>query len=247
MQLSRPMRLFLLLVALLSAACWPHHSSNPPPVRAPRDTARVTQRPTVRDTALEQRAARLELRVLEQEAQVDELQSRLDDARHEVVRAMAKLQSLATRAEAASGMAEAEIALQALRANGSNAPPSPEYGQGSQLLQLATAEFDQQNYAGALYLATEAKNAAAAGRGRVASDDRSATRRGEVPFALPLRLQTTGRANVREGPGAGFKVLFTLEAGVPIVAYSYVEQWVRIRDDGDRAGWIHQTLIDRRQ
>jgi len=244
------MRPLLLLATLLGVACRPHHAANAPPVRPPRDTARVTQRPTavVRDTALEQRAARLELKVLEQEAQVDELQSRLDDARHEVVRAMAKLQSLATRAEAASGMAEAEIALQALRtANGNSAPPSPEYGQGSQLLQLATTEFDQQNYAGALYLATEAKNAAAAGRGRVASDDRSTTRRGEVPFALPLRLQTTGRANVREGPGAGFKVLFTLETGVPIVAYSYVDQWVRIRDESDRAGWIHQTLIDRRQ
>ena len=244
------MRPFLPLAALLGAACRLHHPENAPPVRAPRDTARVTQRSpaVVRDTALEQRAARLELKVLEQEAQVDELQSRLDDARREVVRAMAKLQSLATRAEAASGMAEAEIALQALRAaNGNNAPPSPEYEQGSQLLQLATTEFDQQNYAGALYLATEAKNAAAAGRGRVASDDRSATRRGEVPFALPLQLQTTGRANVREGPGAGFKVLFTLETGVPIVAYSYVDQWVRIRDDSDRPGWIHQTLVDRRQ
>src|SRR6266576_1318453 len=243
------MRPLVLLAALLGAACRPHHPANAPPVRAPRDTARVTQRSpaVVRDTALEQRAARLELKVLEQEAQVDELQSRLDDARREVVRAMAKLQSLATRAEAASGMAEAEIALQALRAaNGNNAPPSPEYGQGSQLLQLATTEFDQQNYAGALYLATEAKNAAAAGRGRVSSDDRASTRRGEVPFALPLRLQTTGRANVREGPGAGFKVLFTLEQGVPLVAYSYVDQWVRDRDESDRAGWIHQTLIGRR-
>ncbi|HEV8381442.1 MAG TPA: SH3 domain-containing protein [Gemmatimonadales bacterium] len=244
------MRPVLFAAALLAAACHPQHAANPPPVRAPRDTARVTRRQpvTVRDTVLEQRAARLELKVLEQEAQVAELQSRLDDARREVVRAMAKLQSLATRAEAASGMAEAEIALQALRtANGNNSPPSPEYAQGSQLLQLATAEFDQQNYAGALYLATEAKNAAAAGQGRVSSDDRTATRKGEVPFALPLRLQTTGRANVREGPGSGFRVLFTLESGVAIVAYSYVDQWVRIKDDSDRPGWIHQTLIDRRQ
>src|SRR2546427_5090753 len=94
------MRPHFLLAALLGAACRPHHPANAPPMRVPRDTARVTQRaPTVvRDTALEQRAARLELRVLEQEAQVDELQSRLDDARREVVRAMAKLQSLATRA-----------------------------------------------------------------------------------------------------------------------------------------------------
>src|SRR6266705_75984 len=148
MQLSRPMRPLLPLAALLGAACWPHHQGNVPPV--PRDTARVTQRPpaVVRDTALEQRAARLELKVLEQEALVDELQSRLDDARREVVRAMAKLQSLATRAEAASGMAEAEIALQALRTKGNASQPSPEWEQGNQLLQLAGAEFDQQNYAG---------------------------------------------------------------------------------------------------
>ncbi len=247
------MRLFLILLVLgAAAACRHPRPGNPSPVRTSRDTTRVTRQPvSVRDTALEQRAARLELKVLEQAAQVEELQRRLDDARREVVRAMAKLQSLATRAEAASGMAEAEIALQALRsASGTNsqAPAPPEYGQGAQLLQLATTEFDQQNYGGALYLATEAKNAAAAGQGRVASDDRGGgtVRKGESPFALPLRLQTTGRANVREGPGAGFKVLFTLETGVPVVAYSYVDQWVRVKDDSDRSGWIHQTLIGRR-
>src|SRR5216683_4436484 len=243
------MRPLLLAVALLSAAACRHPpAGNTTPAHPSQ--SRVTPPQPARDTALEQRAGRLELKTLEQEAQIEELQDRLDDARREVVRAMAKLQSLATRAEAASGMAEAEIALEALRsANGSgggSSAASPELAQGTQLLQLATAEFDQQNYAGALYLATEAKNAAAAGQGRAASDDRGATRKGEVPFALPLRLQTTGRANVREGPGAGFKVLFTLETGAPVVAYSYVDQWVRIRDNGDRPGWIRQTLIDRR-
>jgi len=42
-------------------------------------------------------------------------------------------------------------------------------------------------------------------------------------------------------------VLFTLESAVPLVAYSYVEQWVRVMADGDRTGWIHQTLIGRRE
>jgi len=203
----------------------------------------------VHDTALEQRAGRLELKTLEQEAQIEELQDRLDDARHEVVRAMAKLQSLATRAEAASGMAEAEIALEALRsANGSgggSAAASPELAQGSQLLQLGTAEFDKQNYAGALYLATQAKNAAAAGQGRVTSE-RGTPRTGEIPFALPLHLQTTGRANVRAGPGATFRVSYTLDAGAALTAYAYVDQWVRVADEADRPGWIHQGLIGRR-
>lgn len=243
------MRPLAVLIAVLLASCSKQQrQSNPPPVRGPRDTARVRAPAPVRDTALEQRAARLELRVLEKEAQVGDLQTRLDDARREVVRAMAKLQSLATRAEAASGMAEAEIALQTLRStNGNNSTPPPEWAQGNQLLQLATNEFDQQNYAGALYLATEAKNAAAAGQRRATNDDRGTTRKGEVPFALPLRVQTTGRANVRENPSANARVLFTLESGVPLVAYSYVDQWVRVNAENDRAGWIHQTLIGRRE
>src|ERR1700745_4005783 len=123
-QLSRPMRprvrprprWLLALTVFAATACHHPRAGGATPARSQRDSARVARQPVlVRDTALEQHAARLELKVLEQEAQVEELQTRLDDARREVVRAMAKLQSLATRAEAASGMAEAEIALQALR------------------------------------------------------------------------------------------------------------------------------------
>jgi hypothetical protein len=159
---------------------------------------------------------------------------------------MAKLQSLATRAEAASGMAEAEIALQSLRPNGDATAPPPELTEGTQLLQLATVEFNKRNYGGALYLATEAKTEAAAGQGRLASDDQTKPRSGEVPFALPLHLLTTARANVREGPGASFRVSYTLDAGAALTAYSYVDQWVRVSDDGRRPGWIHQGLIERR-
>jgi len=67
--------------------------AGPAAVRAPRDTA------------MEQRVARLELRLLERDAQLEELQARLDEARQEVVRAMAKLQTVASRAEAASAIA----------------------------------------------------------------------------------------------------------------------------------------------
>ncbi len=247
-----PMRRLPLLVAVvIVSACsgwgWlPGSSPQPKPVRDTAPARRPPPAAAVRDTQLEQRVGRLELRLLEKEAQVEELQARLDDARREVVRAMAKLQSLATRAEAASGMAEAEIALQALRTSG-NPQGVPELGQAAQLLQLATAEFDKQNYGGALYLANQAKEAAAAGQGRVASVERGALRQGEVPFALPLRLQTDGRANVRSGPGSGFDVAFTLDAGASLTGYSYVDQWVRVTDDAGRAGWVHQSLIGRRQ
>jgi len=196
----------------------------------------------MRDPKLEQKLARSELLLLEKEAQVSELQARLDDARLEVVRAMAKQQSLASRAEAASGMAEAEIALQSLRGTAR----SEGVAEVSRLIKLSTAEFDKQNYAGALYLASQAKGAAFAARGQLASADRGALRAGEVPFATPLKLQTTKRSNVRDGPGSTFKIAFTLPAGAPLTGSSRVEQWVRIIDDSGRNGWIHQGLIGRR-
>ncbi|HMJ59352.1 MAG TPA: hypothetical protein VK467_09455, partial [Gemmatimonadales bacterium] len=95
--------LWVLALAVGMSACsgwgWLPGPQSPRPVR---DTIPARQPPrqpvAVRDTQLEQRVSRLELRLLEKEAQVEELQARLDDARREVVRAMAKLQSLATRA-----------------------------------------------------------------------------------------------------------------------------------------------------
>jgi uncharacterized protein YgiM (DUF1202 family) len=183
--------------------------------------------------------------VLERDAQLADLQSRLDDARQEVVRAMAKLQTLASRAEAASGMAEAEIALDSLKVAGQQA--ASEIGQVTQLLQMSTAEFNKQNYGGALYLANQAKGVAAAGRGRLSLGERGTPRPGEVAFALPLHVQAQARGNVRQGPGTNFKVLYTIDAGTPLVAYSYVDVWVRVSLDADRNGWIAANLVGKRE
>jgi uncharacterized protein YgiM (DUF1202 family) len=180
--------------------------------------------------------------LLEEEAQVEELEARVADARREVVRAMAKVRSLATRAEAASSIAEAEIALQSLPSTAA-ARASAE---ANELIELSTAEFDKQNYGGALYLANQAQSAAASTRGQPAGAEQDPPRPGERPFTLPLYLQTTTGSNVREGPGVGFAVLFTLPTGAPLVAYSSTEQWLRIADDSGRRGWINQSLISRR-
>jgi Bacterial SH3 domain len=225
------------LAALLMSACIPHKKQAAPrPVREP--PGRITR-------AGSDSIARLELRLLEKEAQVGDLQVKLDEARQEVVRAMAKLQTLASKAEAASGMAEAEIALQQLHTAAGSLPP-PEAGQAEQLLRMGTKEFDQQNYGGALYLANQAKILARAGQARVTSSGRGALRQGEVLFAVPVHLQTRVKGNVREGPGANYKVLFMLDAGTPLLGYSYSDVWVRVGDDTGRGGWIFSTSIGRR-
>jgi uncharacterized coiled-coil protein SlyX len=194
------------------------------------------------EAQFEQRIARLELQLVEREAQVEELQARLDDARREVVRGMAKMQTMATRAEAASGIAEAEIALGSLRA----ARAAQEIPEVSQLMRLSTAEFDKENYGGALYLANQAKSAAVAARGQLASVEQGSLRNGEVPFALPLRLKTSARANLRSGPGNGFAIVATLPAGSPLTGHAHAEQWVHVSDDAGHGGWVFQGLIERR-
>src|SRR4029077_474816 len=156
-----------------------------------------------------------------------------------------KLSTIATRAEAASGMAEAQVAVQTLK-TAAGSSPSPDLTTASGMLRLASTQFDKGNYGGVVYLSNQAKNAASEGQARLNGIDRSTLRPGEVPFAIPLSLHTTGHANVRAGPGTTFKVAYTLEAGADVTALSYVDEWVRITDSGDRSGWIHRTLITRR-
>jgi uncharacterized coiled-coil protein SlyX len=205
------------------------------PRAPPPDTVRI------RDSEAEQRAARLELKLLEREAQIEELQVRLYEARQEAVRAMSKLQTLASRAEAASGMAEAEVAVRTLK-GAAGGPNSPQVTQATQLLQSSTTEFNQQNYGGALYLANQAKRMASGG-GPGGGDASGGSRPGETAFATPVRLRVTRRTNLREGPGTGTAVVSTLQAGAGLTGYAYVEGWVRVQDDLGRSGWVSRALV----
>jgi hypothetical protein len=229
-------------LALCTGACGTFGTapttSAAPVASAPAATTRSPESPEPRTGALEARIDELELRLLEAQAHQLEVQARLDDARREVVRALAKLQSVASRADAASGMAEAEIALQAL-------PPTAasEAAEGGRLLALASAEFDKQNYEGALYLANEAKNAAAAARAQIAQAGQLSTGPSERRFAVPLPLTTTSTANVREGPGLSYAVLFVLPNGATVTGHSAAQQWLRVTDESGRPGWISQSLI----
>lgn len=232
------MRSWLLTLAVIAigSACSPTKPAPPPAIKVVHDTV------SVRDPELDKRATRLELQVLARDAQIEDLQARLEDTRAEVVRAMAKLQSVASRAQAASAMAEAEVALQTMK-NGVTQEPA-EAAQVTRLVRQSATEFDKQNYGGALYLANQGKTVASSYRGRLGVS-REGTRPGETLFAVPIKLKTTSRGNVREGPGTNFSVAYTADSGTSIVAYSYTDEWIRITDENGRSGWIHQTLVER--
>ncbi len=51
------------------------------------------------------------------------------------------------------------------------------------------------------------------------------------------------KTNVRSGPGTQFKIVFTVEKGVPFKVIGQKGQWLNIQHaDGDQ-GWIHSPLV----
>jgi uncharacterized protein YgiM (DUF1202 family) len=196
---------------------------------------------TVRDPDLERENYRLRMSLLERSAQLADATRRLEEATTDVVRAMARLRSVATRAEAASAIAEAEVTLQQLRGGAGQQSP-PEARQAEAALRSASQAFDAENYGGAVYLATQAKRVATAGRGRLAESG-AAPRAGERPFAAPVELATTTRTNLRAAPGTTAELVATVPAGTPLTGYAYLQDWIRVTTADGRGAWVRQNLV----
>jgi uncharacterized protein YgiM (DUF1202 family) len=177
---------------------------------------------------------------MERDALIQSLNTRLEQALKELVGTMGKLRSLATRAEAASAMAEADVALKSIGDSGRN---SSELKQASWLMQQSSAEFQRNNYGGALYLANQAKTAA---RLRSLGAGVEQVRSGEVAFAAPVKLRASMHANVRVGPGTNFPVAFSTDSGSALSGLSYLGEWIRVRNEAGNEGWIFGSLVGRR-
>ena len=108
---------------------------------------------------------------------------------------------------------------------------------------MSGEEFAGENYGGALYLATQAKDHIDISRMQSAGQHEVEPLPGEISFALPLPLQVTRTSNLREGPGLEFEVVAVLEPDTPLIGYSYKGQWVRIKSEDLTNGWIFQALV----
>jgi hypothetical protein len=249
----RPHERWTLLILVVGAACAQPAPAPPPAPVVTVDTVTVVRVDTVRvETAaavspeLQDRLARLQIQLLERDVQLQDLQEQLESTRLELVRNMSRLQTQASRAEAASGMAEAEIAVATLR-RAPGAAALPELARADELSRASSAEFGTENYGGALYLATQVRALVRAGQARLRGRADGALEAGETVFAVPVPLSTTGRANVRAGPGTNFAVAFTLDPSTPLTGQSYTSQWIRVVDPQSREGWIFNNLVTSRR
>ena len=60
---------------------------------------------------------------------------------------------------------------------------------------------------------------------------------------IPAVITTNNKCNIRSGPGTGYKILFTVDKGIPFKILKRKGNWIRIaHSDGDK-GWIHKSLV----
>lgn len=201
---------------------------------------------------LRERAVRAELSLMERDAEIRQLEQRLeaqqkmlDETIEEIVRAKGRLRGMENKAQAASQLAEAEIALKALEdlPGGSEVP---EYGRAAELIESGTREFAKENYGGAIYLGNQAKTLISLAQARIGDRRRTERSEDEVSFQAPLPLAVSVNTNVRAGPGLDHQVITTLRGSSQVLGYSYRGEWVRVTLEDGREGWIHQTLLKSR-
>ncbi|MBW1981939.1 MAG: SH3 domain-containing protein [Deltaproteobacteria bacterium] len=170
------------------------------------------------------------------------LKKKLDQAILEVVQARAKVDSVASKAEAATNMAEAEVTLKSLTMSRSKQGKGSELDRAQYLLRLSNDEFQRKNYSGALYLAQQAKKCLMEYRTSQPALKKSASS-DETAFAVPLPLRVIKRSNVRQGPGTDYKIIATLPPHSLVTGFIYKGSWVKVRSKNNIIGWIHQDLV----
>jgi hypothetical protein len=251
----------LTLTVLSLAACSkdpppepePEPEPAPPPTNFAADTLRQVRQQYAellnRLETIQERAAAAELQLLAKDAQIADLEARLaaqqamlDRATNEIVSAKAKVVGGETRAEAASELAEAEIALQALATRPAG-PETTEYAQATTTLEQAQEAFEEENFGGTIFLTNQVKSLVQMGELKLGDRPEIETGADEVLFETPVRLEVVRNSNIRSGPGREHGVVTTVPRGSTVTGYSYVGHWIRVRLADGTIGWIYQSLV----
>jgi SH3-like domain-containing protein len=242
---------FLLGTCALLAACAtppqppPPEAVKPPPAPPPLAAIPEPVCPVCVDRSDE--IARLRQELAARDAELKELRASqreqvkaVQESTREVTRARARIRRLATQADAASYIAEIEVALEAARAAGPSAQ-SPWVGRWQGVREAAQAPFAQGDYGTAMDRAAQAEQLVAAAvetapgtRSRVA---------GEVLLQVRIPLKARSESRLRREPAQAAAVVATLPKDTALVAHAYKDAWMRVETEDGRFGWLPQATL----
>jgi hypothetical protein len=192
--------------------------------------------------------ARLRQELAAREAELKDLRSSqreqvkaVQESTREVTRAKARMRRLATQADAASYLAEVEVAMEAMRATPA-ASQSPLLGLAQAFLDASQPAFAQGDYAAAMDRAGQAEQLiAAAGESAPATPRSRVT--GEVLLQVSIPLKASADSALRREPQPRAPVVAALRKDTALVAHAYKGNWMRVETDDGTFGWLPQTSL----
>jgi hypothetical protein len=165
----------------------------------------------------------------------------VQESTREVTRARARMRRLATQADAASYLAEVEVALEAARATPS-ASRSPLLGLAQALVEGAQPPFAQGDYAAAMDRAAQAEQLIAAAVEGTPAASRSPVA-GEVLLRVSVPLKAGAETRLRREPQQRAAVVATLRKDAALVAHAYKGRWMRVETEDGKFGWLPQASL----
>ncbi len=201
-----------------------------------------------------QRVCRDEIIVLKQKlAEKDELirdlnareQDRaqvLQETASEISRTKNKLHRLATQPEAASKIAEVEIAINATRQAALSESDAAFQFLAQRLLDAAMVAYKQKDYSGAMNYAAQSGELidAIANSARKMLESQDAT----LVFRISIPLLATRTISLRADPNDRSRVISLLKKDTPLIATAYNGNWLRVQIRDGLSGWIQSQSVD---
>lgn len=216
---------------------------NPPPVTAAAPESCLAQQSEIE--RLQQLLAEKEALIRSQQAHQQDQARELQATTSQATRAQIKLRRMATQPDAASTLAEVEVAMETLKSSKTTAAQQALQSQAQRLLDAASAAYAKDDFATAVDRATQSREIIDMVKGQPAGNASSA-RRVAVTFQAPIPLRTRIDCNLRHLPRGNAAIRKVLKKNSTLMALAYQGNWLRIQTEDGDTGWVLNTLVEAR-
>ncbi len=211
-----------------------------------REIARLQQLLELIDSLIYNNAADKEAAISMLRARQQNQNKLLRETTSQAARAEVKLRRFATETDAASLLAEVEVAMDQLRATPGAEQFNTQKMQAQRILDSASNAFVQGDYGLSVELATQARQFIdmLAGLPMGSGADRRMT--SEVPFTVAINVRMKVDGNLRRQPRPNAAVLGVLQKATPIFARAYQGEWLWVQTENGNSGWVLSSLVEAR-
>lgn len=158
----------------------------------------------------------------------------------EISRTQNKLHRLATQPEAASKMAEVEVAIATLEQSNLTKSNIAFKHLAQRFLNAAMVVYRQKDYSQAMNYAAQSGELISA----INSEKDTELQDAIVPFRTPIFLRTIQVDNLRAEPNSTAKVVNRLKLNVPLTVSAYYHEWLYVQVSNNLSGWIQSSSVD---